>query len=181
MSEGFTLLWSKILDSSVWQLDGPTRLVWITLLAMKNKYGVVRTRSAEALAWRARVSPEECRKALKIFSSPDPSSGNQSNQGRRIEEVDDGWLVLNHESYRYSSDARRALWREIKAVERAAKADKAENPVVVNREDLIRQHDANSKMDAASSRAHQKKADELRARQKHEGTVTHAMAKRNNS
>lgn len=118
MNSGFTLLWSKILDSSVWMEDKDTRLVWITMLAMKDWEGKV-IASPKALAHRARVEPKECEKALKVLLSPDPDSSSQEFQGRRIKEIQGGWYVLNHEKYRYSTaESQRQRWRENKQRQR---------------------------------------------------------------
>lgn len=115
---GFTLLWNKILDSSIWMEDKETRLVWITMLAMKDWQGRVYA-SPKALAHRARVEPDECEKALHVLLSPDPESSSQEFDGRRIEEIQGGWQVLNHEKYRYSGDEeKRKLWREKKKKQR---------------------------------------------------------------
>lgn len=120
-NKGFVLLWSTILDSSVWMQDAPTRLVWITMLAMKDADGVVKA-SVPGLAHRARVALDECRTALAIFASPDPDSTSRVEEGRRIKEVPGGWFVINHEMYRFSSDERREAWRQQKAEQRAKKA-----------------------------------------------------------
>lgn len=115
---GFTLVWSKLLDSSVWMEDQPTRLVWITMLLMKDWEGKV-TASPKALAHRARVEPDQCARALEILLSPDPESTSQEFDGRRIEVVPGGWKILNHEKYRHSSDeAKRKAWREQKERQR---------------------------------------------------------------
>ena len=115
---GFTLLWSKILDSSIWMEDKETRLVWITMLAMKDADGFVRAAKV-ALAYRARVTDDECEKALKILMAPDPQSMTPDNEGRRIREVPGGWLILNHDLYRFSTEAKREFWKQQKAEQRA--------------------------------------------------------------
>lgn len=114
---GFTLLWSKILDSSIWMEDKETRIVWITMLAMKDADGFVRAAKV-ALAHRARVTEEECDKALKVLMDPDPQSMTPDNEGRRIKEVPGGWLILNHELYRFSTEAKREFWKQQKAEQR---------------------------------------------------------------
>ena len=119
-NSGFTLLWTKILDSSIWMEDAATRLVWITMLAMKDKDGLV-IAAFPGLVHRARVSSDECRKALDIFLSPDPHSSNPDNDGRRIEVVPGGWRILNHEIYRYSTEAKREFWKAQKAEQRKKK------------------------------------------------------------
>jgi hypothetical protein len=117
---GFTLLWSKILDSSIWMEDKDTRIVWITMLAMKDQDGIVRA-ARVSLAHRARVSESECEKALKVLSAPDPQSMTKDNEGRRIKEVPGGWIILNHELYRFSTEAKREFWRQQKADQRESK------------------------------------------------------------
>ena len=114
---GFTLLWSKILDSSVWMESMPTRIVWIAMLAMKDGEGRV-IASPKALAHRARVEPKECEEALRVFMSPDAESGIKTDEGRKIQEIPGGWLIINHEEYRFSTAAKREFWREQKRQQR---------------------------------------------------------------
>jgi hypothetical protein len=120
---GFALLWGRILDSSIWQENEATRLVWITMLAMKDKDGVVQA-APVGLAARARVSLDACLAALKKFKEPDPLSSNPENEGKRIEEIPGGWLILNADFYQCSNDAKRAFWREQKAKQRARQKER---------------------------------------------------------
>lgn len=94
----YTKLFSSVLLSSVWAEDNATRLVWITLLASKDRDGIVEG-SVPGLAHVARVSVDECRRALEILSSPDPESRTKTKEGRRIEKVPLGWYVINHDLY----------------------------------------------------------------------------------
>lgn len=115
---GFALLWGKILDSSIWVKESKeTRLVWITMLAMKNSEGCIYAATI-GLADRAKVSLEECRAALKIFLSPDPDDTSGVDGGRRIREIPGGWQIINHDRYRFSTDAKREFWRAAKAEQR---------------------------------------------------------------
>lgn len=95
----YTKLFSSILDSSIWGEPHPTRLVWITMLAMADEFGIVHA-SAGGLARRAVVTPEECKRALETLEAPDIESKSQEWGGRRIEPVDGGWQILNHKRYR---------------------------------------------------------------------------------
>lgn len=95
----YVKLFQSILDSTVWQEDLPTKVVWITLLAMKDRYGYVGA-SVPGLAKRAGVSLEECERALEKFRKPDGYSRTKAFEGRRIEDAQGGWQVLNHEFYR---------------------------------------------------------------------------------
>jgi len=97
--KSFVKLFGSILDSSIWDTPGHIKLVWITMLAMADKYGEVDS-SIPRLAVRAGVTREQCEEALKCFLSPDPDSRNKDNDGRRIDEIQGGWLLLNHEYYR---------------------------------------------------------------------------------
>jgi hypothetical protein len=99
ISRGFAPLHGGILTSSIWQESDATRLVFITMLAMKDADGKV-SAAVPGLAHIARVSIEDTRKALKILESPDPESRTEANEGRRIKKVDGGWLVLGHFKYR---------------------------------------------------------------------------------
>ena len=114
---GFALLWAKILDSSIWMESKETRLVWITMLAMKDSEGVVMA-SPKALAWRARVSDGECEEALRVLSGPDRDRPGQEHEGRRIEVVEGGWRIINADKYRFSTEAKREFWRKQKAEQR---------------------------------------------------------------
>jgi hypothetical protein len=79
--------------------DADTRLVWVTMLAMKDRHGEVMG-SIPGLANVARVPVEACRAAIAKFLAPDPDSRTTDHEGRRIEAIPGGWLVLNHAAYR---------------------------------------------------------------------------------
>lgn len=88
-----------ITDSTVWFEPDPTRITWITMLAMCDQHGYVGA-SIPGLAGRARVSVDDCLRALECFMAPDPYSRTQDFEGRRIAEADGGWVLLNHAKYR---------------------------------------------------------------------------------
>ncbi len=118
---GFTKLFSSIVMSSIWAEDNATRIIWVTMLALANRDGVVEG-SVSGLANAARVSREECETALAKFESPDPESKSPAYEGRRIRRVDGGWELLNYAVYRHklSADERREYLR-IKQAEHRAK------------------------------------------------------------
>ncbi len=105
---GYTKLFNSILHSTIWQARNETRLVWITMLAMADRRGVVAA-AIPGLAAAARVPLKSCITALSELSSPDEYSRTKDHDGRRIEDVDGGWRLLNHTKYRdkLSSDERR--------------------------------------------------------------------------
>lgn len=124
----FALLHGSILRSSVWVSGSKEeRLVWITILALKDRDGIVRS-SLVGLAYAAKVSNEECAAAIEKFTNPDPDDTSKVDEGRRLREVPGGWQVVNHDYYRFSSEERRELWRQTKAAERLRKALDAKAP-----------------------------------------------------
>jgi hypothetical protein len=97
---GYTKLHSSILTSTVWCEDMPTRIVWITMLALAEADGLVDA-TVPGLANLARVPIEDVRRAIELFLSPDPDSRDQAFGGRRIERVGGVFRLLNYEKYRY--------------------------------------------------------------------------------
>lgn len=96
----YVKLFSSILHSTIWREALPTKVVWITLLVMADKEGEVHA-SIPGIAATAGVTVEECRAAIKSFLSPDPDSRTKDFDGRRLEEIDGGWQLLNHAKYRH--------------------------------------------------------------------------------
>ncbi len=109
---GYTKLFGSIITSTIWCEDNVTRIVWVTMLALKNQDHVVEG-SVPGLATMARVTVEECRASLLKLASPDPDSRTKEHDGRRIEAVEGGWLILNGEKYRekMNADERREYFR----------------------------------------------------------------------
>jgi len=130
----FTKLFSSITESTVWCEDAPTRIVWITMLAMADRKGRVWA-SIPGLASRAKVSIVETEIALGRFLSPDKYSRTQEYEGRRIKEIDGGWLLLNHAKYRAIRDEeeRRAYktekQREYRAVDKSGQSGPSKTDV----------------------------------------------------
>lgn len=109
---GYTKLFSSIIASTIWRADDKTRIVWITMLAMADQFGIVEG-SVPGLADMARVTVWECRAALDALQQPDEDSRSKEQDGRRIEPVDGGWRLINHGKYRdkMSIDERREYHR----------------------------------------------------------------------
>jgi hypothetical protein len=95
----YTKLFTSIITSTIWAEDDATRIVWITLLALADKNGEVQG-SVPGIARMAAVSIESCRAAFVKFMSPDPDSRTKDDEGRRVEEIEGGWVLLNHQKYR---------------------------------------------------------------------------------
>lgn len=98
MSDTYTKLFRSITASSVWAEPHATRTVWTTLLAHCDKHGRVYA-SVGGLARLANATREETEAALRSFLSSDPDSRTKEFDGRRIEEIDGGWRLLNHAKY----------------------------------------------------------------------------------
>jgi len=101
---GYTKLFSSILASSIWSEPMHVRIVWITMLAMADRDGLVEA-SIPGLADLSRVPKEDCREAVKILSSPDSDSRSKELNGRRIVAVEGGWQIVNYDAYRRKHDA----------------------------------------------------------------------------
>lgn len=96
---------------------------------MKDKDGIVQS-SLVGLADMARVTEEECETALDIFLAPDEHDTSKVDEGRRLRVVPGiGWQVVNHEMYRFSKQAKRAVWREQKALQRESAKKKKVKPI----------------------------------------------------
>ena len=96
----YNKLFTKILDSSIWMEPLATRIVWVTLIAAMDEDGFVAFASPSNVAHRARVTDDEAREAIATLEGPDPNSSNPDNEGRRIERVPGGWIVINAPIYR---------------------------------------------------------------------------------
>ena len=179
MATGFTLMWASMLKSSVWLTTSKeTKIVWMTMLLLKDADGIVRA-GVPGIAHDAVLTIPEVEKALKELSSPDKYTKTQANEGRRIKRVAEGWYILNHEKYRTSADVQ-AKWRRQKANQRAGKKGEpidaevrksienleAAMPKATKKkktnEELADIQDEWSARKAAESEQHAKIADELR-------------------
>lgn len=129
---GYTKLFGSILDSTVWEASPEIRIVWITMLAMADRDGNVEA-SVPGLAKRAAVDRAYVEQALALFTAPDPDSRTKDFEGRRIEEIDGGWHLLNHGKYREKASAEeyreKAAARQKRAREKRAAAEPVTLPV----------------------------------------------------
>lgn len=103
---GFTKLQSSIIQSTIWRADKDTKILWITMLALSDKDGIVEG-SIPGLADSARLSIEETEKALQKLMAPDPYSRSKESEGRRIEEIEGGWYIINYKKYRAPTSTER--------------------------------------------------------------------------
>ena len=129
MSEPFTKLLSSITDSSIWDEDNETRIVWVTLLAMADKDGVVHA-AVTGIAHRSRIPIASTERALGRFMAPDKYSRSPDYEGRRIERVEGGFSLLNHARIRenLTEPTAKEYHREQKRLQRAKAKDVQDNP-----------------------------------------------------
>ena len=109
----YNRLFTKILDSSIWLESLATRVVWITLLAAMDEDGFASFACAENVARRAGVELAEAEAALACLMAPDANSSDPDNEGRRLEKIPGGYIVLNAAKYRliFSREIRREQTR----------------------------------------------------------------------
>lgn len=144
-------IFSKIVDSSLWDEEDYVVKVFLTMLAKKDADHVVRA-TAYAIGRWSRKTEKEVLEALKILSRPDKNRLEpQPYDGRRIVKLEEGWLVVNGKYYKelaqqVSERARKARW----AREHRSKVPKD------NRDDMIR-------IERANAAANTKIADQLEA------------------
>jgi hypothetical protein len=99
VSSGYTKLFSSIVTSTIWREPPIVCKVWITMLALSDRDGIVEG-SIPGLAHLAGVSIEEVQNAIDRFMGPDQFSRTPEHEGRRIEAIPGGWRLLNYEKYR---------------------------------------------------------------------------------
>jgi hypothetical protein len=95
----YTKMFHSILTSTIWLEADRTRLVWITMLALADRNGEVQA-SVPGLARQAGVPLEDCQQAIGCLLAPDAHSRTKTADGRRIEPIDGGWVLINHAKYR---------------------------------------------------------------------------------
>jgi hypothetical protein len=121
MNSGFTLLWSKTLLSSLWLNESKeTKILFFTMLMLKDHDGVVLS-SVPGLAHASKLTVAEVEESLKQLLSKDQHDSSGVEGGIRIRVVPGGWQVVNHDLYRFSTEAKREFWRQQKAEQRARK------------------------------------------------------------
>lgn len=100
-------LFDSIFDSSINEEELPVRWVFVTMIALSDREGVLDI-TRNALARRANVTRRQVTKAIEILSSPDPDSRNDELDGRRIIPIDShrdwGWIVVSKKNYRSAKD-----------------------------------------------------------------------------
>lgn len=126
----YTKAFHSMLDSSIWAEPPEVCKVWVTLLLMSDPDGMVEA-AAPGIANRAHVTLDVTLRALQSFQEPDPHSRTMDHDGRRIERVDGGYLVLNYVKYREMKD-RKTVREQTRERVRAYRERKKRNVTVCN-------------------------------------------------
>lgn len=114
---GYTKLFADIVTSTIWNEPNDCRVLWITMLALKEKDNVCRA-TVPFLAKASNISLEDTEKYLEHFQQPDKYSRSQEHEGRRIEPFEGGWLILNGEKYQNKLNGEHRKEQVRQAVER---------------------------------------------------------------
>lgn len=110
----FAKLDGDITESSLWSQPEHVRVVWIAFLAKKDEHGFVHasyTGMQRVSNLKNDESGEKFKSAIECLESPDPDSKTKAFDGRRIQRVDGGWIVLNHELYRLKESVKKEQTR----------------------------------------------------------------------
>ena len=110
------------------------RWVFIMFISQKDDTGFI-SGTRRTMARNFNISIEEFDDAIKVLSSPDPESRTKEFNGKRIDVVEGGWILLNHEKYRTheqkKTEKRREYMKEYMRNKR--KNDDSVNNVNVNK------------------------------------------------
>ena len=114
-----------IVDSSIWEEPDHVFRVFIGMLSIKGPGDLVMLDSYK-LHRRFHMEHGLVLDALKVLSSPDTKRPGQPHEGRRVEAVDGGWMILNGAEYREKARVimKRARDARAQANYRAKKAGK---------------------------------------------------------
>jgi hypothetical protein len=106
----YSKLFSSVVHSSLWSEPDHIRLLFITLLALADKDGIVYG-SRSGLERAAMIDPDAAEKCdpWERLMGPDSDSSdllrNPENEGRRIQEIPGGFRLINYDYYKALRDA----------------------------------------------------------------------------
>ena len=107
LMSGFTKLSSNILSSTIWLEPDHVRIVWITMLAMADRFGRVQA-SVPGLAHQARVELDQTRSALTILQVKGDFDGPY------VAKAEDGWQLLDFKRFLRPDRPGGDEWAEIR-------------------------------------------------------------------
>ena len=94
----YTKLDKSIVYSSIWQEPLHIKVLWITLLAICDKYGLV-SAAVPGLASVAGITLKQTEQALEVLMAPDPHDKSGVNEGRRLVKIEGGYEIVNYQDY----------------------------------------------------------------------------------
>jgi hypothetical protein len=147
---GFSKLWADIVHSTVWREDMHVKVVWVTMLAMSDRNGNVAS-SLPGLADAARVPLDLTVDALKRLSSPDPYSRTKEYEGRRIQEIEGGWHILNYVKFRNRRSQEERRIKVAEAVQRYRDRKKSDSITVITGKPIA-EADAESRQQSSTKK-----------------------------
>jgi len=101
MGDGFAKIYGdKLLRSTLFLEPPEARLVFLAMLAMADADGVVDVPGVRALANALNLDVDYIRRALAILEAPDPDSRSKAEEGRRVLQLETGWVLVNYRKYR---------------------------------------------------------------------------------
>jgi hypothetical protein len=139
----FVKLHTKMLDSSVVDLEIPYRWCWTALLLMVENYEGEIYGTVGSLARRAGVDTELMQDALDIFMSGDENSTTPDEEGRRIKSLGTNkWKVINFQKHMItpSAEKRKQDYRLSKQRLRALEAGLEHDEEQAYRDDCDKYH-----------------------------------------
>ena len=125
------------MDSTLWEEDPAVRVTFLTMLAIKDFDHVVRM-PMRRLVRKVNLPLEQVQESLRVLMEPDSKSlDHQKDEGRRLREVEGGWLVINGQYYqdemvRLMTRLRKSQWQ------REARQREKEAPEVERKKKAIR-------------------------------------------
>jgi hypothetical protein len=132
MRETWVPFFQDIRQSSMWAYDAETFKVWMTLLTMVDPEGFI-CAAIPGIAIAANIPITKVREAMALFEAPDPDSRSQEHEGRRVERVPRGWLMLGFEEHRErakheAEKARKRRWARANRVANDTEPDEPDEP-----------------------------------------------------
>ncbi len=133
----YNKIFTKILDSSIWLEPDATRIVWLTCIAAMDEDGFCAFASPANLAHRANVTLTAALAALETLEGPDANSSDHDNEGRRLERVPGGWMVLNAAKYRELVSRELAKLGNRRRVQRHRESKRSGNGALTQANELV--------------------------------------------
>ncbi len=146
----YNKIFTKILDSSIWLEPDATRIVWLTCIAAMDEDGFCAFASPANLAHRANVTLTAALAALETLEGPDANSSDHDNEGRRLERVPGGWMVLNAAKYRELVSRELAKLGNRRRVQRHRDAKRSGNGVLTQANESVTLSEAETEAETRS-------------------------------